>query len=467
MFASSSAASTSSRMQNGHRVDAQHREQQRHAGQRSLAAGQHGQALQPLAGRPHHDLDAAGRLAVLAVAELQGGRAAGEQEPAELVESLADGREGGVELRADLRIELRDQLFGAARWRRSGPRPGWSAPRSRADELAMLLDRERVHRADLRQRPSHAPQLAIQRVVVECGQLGHQLVAGRDGFAGRRLVSPRPRPPRRAPAAATSRARAPAPAPAPPGLLMPRRLDGSGLRLAFQVAQPGGIPAPRAPAPPAPPASGRVRRLRRRAASAAAWSASRAHASTATSSSARSAVESFATRRCCVGDGGLRLHPACGLHRAAARRAELAVLDLAGGCLCGGPRLSSAVALVRGCRPTLAQRGHLAFQRGQRGPRRGVASVIGGRLGASDGGQLLSDARFGGPRSFRREFGGFQIGRRRRVRRARSPRGCAARPPACAPPRSRRPWRGRLPRRRRPAPGRSPPAPDASSRRRP
>ena len=80
-----------------HRVDAQHGEQQRHAGQRPLAAGQHRQPLQPLAGRPDHDLDAAGSLAVLAVAELQRGRAAGEQEPAEVVEAFADGREGGVE----------------------------------------------------------------------------------------------------------------------------------------------------------------------------------------------------------------------------------------------------------------------------------------------------------------------------------------------------------------------------------
>ena len=95
-----------------HRVDAEHGEQQRHPGQRPLPAREHRQPLQPLARRSHHDLDPARRLAVRPVAQLQRCRSAGEQEPAELVESLADGREGGIELLGDVGVQAADQLLG-------------------------------------------------------------------------------------------------------------------------------------------------------------------------------------------------------------------------------------------------------------------------------------------------------------------------------------------------------------------
>ena len=99
MFASSRAASTSSRMQNGTGLTLSIANSSATPVSARSPPDSIAQPLEALAGRSHHDLDAAGRLPVLAIAELQGGRAAGEQEPAEVVESLADGREGGVEAR--------------------------------------------------------------------------------------------------------------------------------------------------------------------------------------------------------------------------------------------------------------------------------------------------------------------------------------------------------------------------------
>ena len=148
------------------RVDGQHGEEQRDAGQRALPARQHGQALQALAGRPNHDLDPARRIAVALVRQLERGRAAGEQEPAVLVELLADGAECGVELGADLGVEGRDQLLGR---RDRGAQVGVLGRHllQACGQLAMLLDREGVDRADLCQRTPHAAQLGLEGLVVE------------------------------------------------------------------------------------------------------------------------------------------------------------------------------------------------------------------------------------------------------------------------------------------------------------
>ncbi len=417
-----------------HRVDAEHGEQQRHAGQRPLAAGQHRQALEPLAGRPHHDLDAAGRLAVLAVAELQGGRATGEQEPAEVVEPLADGREGGVEARGDVRIQLRDQLFGAvdgaAQVRVLGGqvlqprRTARDAPRPRTGLTEPICDSVRRTR---RSSPSSG-------VVVERRQLGHQLLAGRDGLAGRRL--------RRFLAVGLRdgtglRQRVEGELALPrqrrQGLLMPGRLDGCGLRLAFQLAQPGLPPPPRAPGPPAPPASDPVRRPPAPRASAAAWSASRRRAAAA-SSSARSTV-SRSWRDALRRDGGLRLHLARGLDRAAAlpRRA-------------GGPRSrrAAAWAVVQASRArsrssvaaaaALAQRGHLGLpgwstRHPARPPHPASAAGSAAWMAASSS-TMRDSAR---PGSLRRELRGLQIGRRRALVALARFAARVARPPAVRP----------------------------------
>ena len=335
---------------------------------------------------------------------------------------------------SDVRLQPRDQLFGRGDGAASGRRPGRSASSSRAGELAVLLDGERVDRADLRQRPSHAPQLTVQRVVVERGQLGHQLVARRDGSRGG--ASAGPRRSTAGPAAAANRGRAPAPEPCAARAL----LDAADASMAAACASRSSVAQLRRLPHLALQRLQQLARSRSRSASAAPRASRGCLVRLTSRGSGRLQLaharraESFA-RGLLRRDGGLRLHPARGLAPRGCARRRADGPRSASGRLCAGQAARRAVALVRGCRPTpVAQRGHLALQRGQRGAaarRRRVASAAGSAPAMA--GQLISDARLGGPRSFASRARRPPDRPPRRARRARSPRGCAARPPASRP----------------------------------
>ena len=289
----------------------------------------------------------------------------------------------------------------------------------------MLLDGEGVDRADLRQRASHAAQLRVQRLVVERGQLGDQLLAGRAGSWGGASAGSSPSASGGAGLRQRVQGELALAGQRRQRLLVAGRLDRCGLRR-------------RAPAPPAAPASaslalqGDQRRARSRSRSASRRAARlggrlvrpRAPRPAAASSSARS------TRQALVGDalrrdGRLRLHLARGLDRAAALCSELPVLDLA-----ERPPGRRSRPRARGRAP-----GWLPARRSRRRrpPRRpGSVSAASGEISASssapgsaacDGGQLLHDARFGRLGSLGRELRRLQRGRRRALVAARPLRG--------------------------------------------
>ena len=105
MFASSSAASTSSRTQNGHRPDLEHGQQQRHGGERPLATREHRQRLALLARRAGGDLDA-GRAEVLGLGQRELRLAAVEELLEAPREGVLERRERGPELLAMSVLEL-------------------------------------------------------------------------------------------------------------------------------------------------------------------------------------------------------------------------------------------------------------------------------------------------------------------------------------------------------------------------